>query len=342
MSSQQLYDLDGLRSFLRDRAGVTGPIEVIGRAPGGSSNITLFLAVDGERWVLRRPPIGELLPTSHDMLREYRFLRAVHGTSVPVAEPLVACPDPTVIGAPFYTMRYVDGLLLSAAAKDPGLARPDEVRAITAGLIQVLADLHGLDWAALGLEGKPTGFLRRQVRRWTEQLTLTPTAARLGPPLQEATAWISANVPESRRESIVHGDYTPNNLLVSRPPGSRVAAVLDWEMATIGDPLADLAWLMQGWGTGPSAPEENPAAGITSLPGSLSRDEAIEFYERQSGAPFENQTFYRAFSMWKGIAILEGLYALYVEGRAADPSVARFEQGVPERLSELVALLDQL
>ncbi len=181
MSSQQVYDLDGLRSFLRDQAGVTGPIEVTGRAPGGSSNITLFLTVDGERWVLRRPPIGELLPTAHDMLREYRFLRAIHGTSVPVAEPLVACPDPTVIGAPFYTMRYVDGVLLSTAAKDPGLARPDECRAITAGLIQVLADLHGLDWAALGLAGKPTGFLRRQVRRWTEQLTLTPTAARLGP-----------------------------------------------------------------------------------------------------------------------------------------------------------------
>ncbi len=342
MSSQQLYDLDGLQSFLRDSTGVTGPIDVTGRAPGGSSNITLFLDVDGERWVLRRPPSGELLPTSHDMLREYRFLRAIHGTSVPVPEPIVACDDPTVIGAPFYTMRYVDGLLLSREATNPGLARPDACRAITTELMQVLADLHGLDWANLGLEGRPTGFLQRQVRRWTGQLALTPTAPRLGPGLQEVTDWISANVPDSRRESIVHGDYTPNNILVRRPPEARVAALLDWEMATIGDPLADLAWLMQGWVASGSRPGENPAAWITRLPGSLSREEAIELYERKSGAPFENQTFYRAFSMWKSIAILEGLYSLYVEGRAADPSVARFEHSVPQQLSELVALLNKL
>ncbi len=342
MSSQQLYDLDALRSFLRDQAGVTGTIEVTGRAPGGSSNITLFLAVDGERWVLRRPPIGELLPTSHDMLREYRFLRAIHGTPVPVPEPIVACPDPTVIGAPFYTMRYVDGLLLSGQANNPGLAEPDECRALTTELISVLAGLHGLDWAGLGLEGRPTGFLQRQVRRWTGQLALTPTAPRLGPGLTEVTDWISANVPDSRRESIVHGDYTPNNILVSRPPGTRVAAVLDWEMATIGDPLADVAWLMQGWASGAARPGENPAAWITRLPGSLSREEAIELYEQKSGAPFENQMFYRAFSMWKSIAILEGLYSLYVEGRAAEPSVARFEQSVPQQVSELVALLNQL
>lgn len=342
MGSQQLYDLDALRSFLRENAGVTGPIEVTGRAPGGSSNITLFLDVDGERWVLRRPPAGELLPTSHDMLREYRFLRAVHGTSVPVPEPIVACADPAVIGAPFYTMRYVDGVLLSGQANNPDFAQPGEARALTTELISVLAGLHGLDWAALGLEGRPTGFLQRQVRRWTGQLALTPTAPRLGPGLAEATAWISANVPESRRESIVHGDYTPNNILVRQPPGSRVAAVLDWEMATIGDPLADVAWMMQGWAGGASRSRENPAAWVTRLPGSLSREEAIELYEEKSGAPFENQMFYRAFSMWKSIAILEGLYALYVEGRAAEPSVARFEQSVPQQVAELVALLNQL
>jgi aminoglycoside phosphotransferase (APT) family kinase protein len=341
MSSQQLYDLDALRSFLRDQAGITGPIDVTGRAPGGSSNITLFLDVDGERWVLRRPPAGDLLPTSHDMLREYRFLRAIHGTPVPVPEPIVACADPTVIGAPFYTMRYVEGLLLSGQANNPGLAQPDECRALTTQVISVLADLHGLDWAGLGLEGKPTGFLQRQVRRWTEQLSLTPTAPRLGPGLAEVTAWIAANVPDSRRESIVHGDYTPNNILVRQPPGARVAAVLDWEMATIGDPLADVAWLMQGWAGGPRS-GENPAAWITRLPGSLSREEAVNLYEQKSGAPFENQTFYRAFSMWKSIAILEGLYALYVEGRAADPGVARFEHSVPQQVSELVALLNQL
>ena len=342
MSAQQLYDLDGLQSFLRESAGVTGRVEVTGRAPGGSSNITLYLDVDGERWVLRRPPAGDLLPTSHDMLREYRFLRAIHGTSVPVPEPIAACADPAVIGAPFYTMRYVDGVLLSGEARNPDLARPDECRAITTELIGVLADLHGLDWAALGLQGKPTGFLSRQVRRWTEQLSLTPTAARLGNGLAEVTAWISAHVPESRRESIVHGDYTPNNILIRRPPGARVAAVLDWEMATIGDPLADLAWLLQGWGAAGSRPGENPASWLTALPGSLSPEEAIECYEQKSGAAFEHRTFYRAFSMWKSIAILEGLYSLYVEGRAADPSVARFEQSVPRQLSELVTLLERL
>jgi aminoglycoside phosphotransferase (APT) family kinase protein len=121
-----------------------------------------------------------------------------------------------------------------------------------------------------------------------------------------------------------------------------VAAVLDWEMATIGDPLADVAWLMQGWASGGARPAENPAAWITRLPGSLTREEAIELYEQKSGAPFENQTFYRAFSMWKSIAILEGLYSLYVEGRAADPSVARFEHSVPQQVSELVALLNQI
>ena len=219
MSSQQLYDLDALRSFLRDQAGVTGPIEVTGRAPAEARTSPSSSPWTASAGSCAGPPSGELLPTSHDMLREYRFLRAIHGTPVPVPEPIVACPDPAVIGAPFYTMRYVDGLLLSGQANNPGLADPDECRALTTELISVLADLHGLDWAGLGLEGRPTGFLQRQVRRWTGQLALTPTAPRLGPGLTEVTDWISANVPDSRRESIVHGDYTPNNILVSRPPG---------------------------------------------------------------------------------------------------------------------------
>jgi aminoglycoside phosphotransferase (APT) family kinase protein len=337
--SVDVCDLDRLGTYLRDELGDDRPITLTGRATGGSSNITLFLDVGTDHYVLRRPPVGPLLPTAHDMLREYRFISAVHGTGVPVAEPIAACEDPEVIGAPFLLLRRVDGFILADPASQSLAATPEEHAGVMRSLVMVLARLHSLDWAALGLAARDGSYLNRQVRRWTSQIDLTPTATRLGPALTEITDWVQQNIPEAGRECIVHGDYTLNNVIVTNPPGCEIAAVVDWEMATIGDPLTDVVWMLKGWGAAPVAGAENPSNWITRAEGALTADGAVELYERETGATFRHRQFYEAFCAWKGIAILEGLYASYVAGTAADPSVAAFEHTIPVSVEQLHASL---
>lgn len=322
-------DVGRLQAWIRAELGVSHRISVVGRASGGSSNITLFVDAGAEQWVLRRPPLGDVLPTAHDVVREYRYIEAVHGTGVPVAEPIGVCTDAAVIGAPFSLLRRVSGVVMSDAASRC-LADPASAATVTRSMIDVLARLHAVDWSAIGLEARPGDYLQRQVRRWTRQLELTSSASRLGTRLAEVTSWIHANVPESARQTIVHGDYTLNNVIVSPPPDATVAAVLDWEMATIGDPVTDLVWLVRGWGS-----DAQPSNWIASHPGALTPDEAIEAYEQASGTSVGDLHFYEAFCAWKGIAILEGLYAAWLAGTAPTARAAEFETAVPEAVEEL-------
>ena len=334
-----LCDVRRLGDFMREQLGDDRPVSIVGRASGGSSNITLFLRVGSDELVLRRPPAGPLLPTSHDMLREFRFISAVYGTGVPVAEPIAACADPDVIGAPFILLRRVDGLVLTDPASRAELSSSAESHSVTASLVSVLARLHTLDWAALGLTRRDGSYLDRQVRRWSSQLELTATAPRLGTALTEITGWVQSNVPHSAPDALVHGDYTLNNVIVSHAPGAEIAAVVDWEMATIGDPFTDLVWMLRGWGRVPITGAENPSNWITRQDGALTADEAVDLYQRETGRTFTNRRFYEAFCTWKGIAILEGLYAGYVAGNAADPTVAHFETTIPASVAALHASL---
>jgi len=284
-------------------------IEVEGQASTGASNVTWLVRVDGEPAVLRHPPPGDRLPTAHDLAREHRFLGALQDTAVPVPAVIAFCDDAGVAGVPFLLVGRVDGVCLlgpePADLDAPALAR---------GAVDVLAALHALDPVARGLSAPPGRYLERQLVRWHNQLERTPTAVRLGD-LASIDEWLRAHLPAHEDVTIVHGDYGFHNLLVRR---DRITAVLDWELATVGDPLADVTAFLKSWGA--SALSPNPANDAVALrPGAPTRDELLDRYERATGRSFApNRAFYDVFGVWKSIGILEGVHARSGGARFAD------------------------
>lgn len=332
-------DIEQLRRYLDSQVaqGVTS-LAVTGFAASGSSNITAFLDADGRQWVLRRPPLGNLLPTSHDMIREYRFVHALRNSEVPVPPTVAVCTDESVIGAPFYVSERVPGSILQDVIPD-GFQEPAEVARLAVVVIDTLAALHAVEWEGMDVPYRPGDYLQRQISRWLRQLELTPTASRLEG-LDEVNDWIRAHQPEQAEHVIVHGDYGLHNMIIGAPPDTGINAVLDWEMATIGDPLADLAWFLSGWGRSQEdGGVKNPANVITTWPGAPSAAELLDRYERSSGRTIPNWLFYEAFSMWKGAIITEGLYSQFVEGTAANPAVIRFREEVPAQVARLCELI---
>jgi len=325
-----------LEAFLREALGRMGSLVIEGRAPSGNSNVTAFIRFGDERLVVRRPPEGELLPTSHDMMREVRFLDAFRDTAVPVATVRARCEDPAVLGAPFYVMERKDGIVLQDGEPDH-LRDPEVLGRLCDETIDVLANIHSADWRDRGLPGRPTGYLARQVARWSSQLGLTPSAKRLMG-LERLTDWVTAHVPADIETSIVHGDYGFHNLIIGHDT-PKVCAVLDWEMATLGDPIADLVWFLQGWGVDRNE-SGNPANYVTTWPGARTREQMLERYSARTGRLLKDELFYRLFSFWKGIIVTEGLYSAYLDGRNATPLVVRFETQIPARLKVALALLE--
>jgi aminoglycoside phosphotransferase (APT) family kinase protein len=318
-----------LTELLQKHFGTDDQVVVTGRAQSGSSNVTAFIAFGEKQLVVRRPPAGELLPTAHDVGREYRFLAALHGSPVPVARPILYCDDAGVIGSPFYVMERVDGYVLQQRIPD-SLRDPANLTRLCTSAMTTLAVLHGVDWRGLDLPGRPDGYLQRQVARWSSQIRLTPTATRLVG-LDRLTEWVTSHVPETFDATIVHGDFGLHNILF-RDSDNTVAAVMDWEMATLGDPLADLTWWVGGWNPSPDGQSGNPANDVVAWPGALSQADMYKLYTELTGRPLSNLDFYRAFNSWKGIVILEGLYSTYLNGHAANSSVARFAHTVPAQL----------
>jgi aminoglycoside phosphotransferase (APT) family kinase protein len=339
-----LVDVERLREYLAEKLpGDTDAPLALRRHEAGYSNETFFIQRGAQRWVMRRPPRGELLPTSHDVLREYRVLSGLTDTAARVPKPLVACEDLSVIGAPFYVMEQVDGEVIREqlpAAYSPVAER----RRMGEELIDALVELHGVDFEAAGLGslGRPQGYLERQLRRWCGQLDLTLPHTRSLPAMAEVTEWLQAHVPESPAPTIVHGDYKLDNVVFSSAPPLRLDAILDWEMATLGDPLADLAWCMSYWGpTGLAADDETPGSNmITSEPGFATREQLVARYEQRSGRAMRHFQFYLCFAVWKLAIILEGLYSGYLGGTAANQRAAEMEWRVPrliERTQRIIA-----
>jgi aminoglycoside phosphotransferase (APT) family kinase protein len=318
-----------LEAFLRERTGRTDRLTIEGRAFSGSSNITAFMRFGDDRLVVRRPPPGELLPTAHDMMREVKFLEAFAGTDVPVARVIASSDDASVMGSPFYVMTRIDGVVLQQ--DEPAhLREPGAMDELCARLVEVLVAIHAEPWEGRDLPGRPTGYLDRQIKRWIGQLHLTPSARRLIG-LDDVTNWIIANVPGETTTTIVHGDFGLHNMILGGSTPS-VEAVLDWEMATLGDPLADLVWFLQDWGQAREGRSGNPANYVTTWPGAWSRERMLEHYARTSGRDLSDEHFYRVFSTWKGIIVTEGLYSAFLDGTAANPAVARFETEIPTRV----------
>jgi aminoglycoside phosphotransferase (APT) family kinase protein len=280
---------------------------------GGRSNLTYCIS-DGETdWVLRRPPLGHVLPTAHDMGREYRVLTALFETDVPVPRTLAFCDDLEVNGAPFYVMERVDGRILRDGAELAAL-NTDEAATISRELVEVLARIHAVDYQAVGLEdfGRPDGFMERQLRRWREQWERSK--AEDLPGIDDLGRRLYAALPDSGPPAIVHGDYRLDNTMLAPDDPTTIVAVLDWEMSTLGDPLADVGLFLLYWGQAEAQVVATGAA-IAEQPGFLSRDDIVEHYAKVSGREVEHLDFYEVFAFYKLAIIVEGIHARYRMGK---------------------------
>ena len=291
---------------------------------GGRSNLTYEVSDGTRSWVVRRPPLGHVLATAHDMGREHRVITALRDTSVPVPLTYALCTDPDVIGAPFYVMSDVDGVAYRTADQIAVLG-PTRIRAIAERLIATLALLHTVPPAEVGLAdfGRPEGFLARQVRRWKKQLDASRSRPIAG--IDELYALLAANPPDGTPPAIVHGDYRLDNVLVGSD--DKIAAVVDWEMATLGDPLTDVGLLivyqtMERLGDGPMA---SAAPGYPAVP------EVLAQYAAGSGRDLSDLGFYIALASFKAAVILEGIHYRYVHG-----------QTVGEGFQEIGAMVEPL
>jgi aminoglycoside phosphotransferase (APT) family kinase protein len=300
----------------------------------GHSNVTFALSTGV---VLRRPPRGPLPPSAHDVLREARLLAALEPTPVRTPRVLAVCEGAEVIGAPFYVMEMIDGDVITDSIRD-GLDNPTERRRIADELIDALVEVHAVDWAAIGLEGfgKPTGYLERQLRRFNGLWEHNRT--RDVPEFEQVGAWLAANVPESPPATIVHGDYRLGNTMFAKGPPARLTAIFDWEMATIGDPLADLGYMMIHWTQPDDPPDRKFDQRVTIRPGFPNRQELVARYEERSGRSMQALDWYVTLALWKAVVFMEGNYKRAVSGATDDPYLMSFGEGVLELAGRALAV----
>jgi aminoglycoside phosphotransferase (APT) family kinase protein len=312
-------DRDRVSQWLTDHLdGAVAPFD-FRLIVGGRSNLTYTVTdAAGHRYVLRRPPTGAVLATAHDMAREHRIIAAVGATAVPVPPALGLCTDESVNGAPFYVMGFVDGVVLDSADKGATMT-PENRRAAGLHLIDVLADLHGIDVDAVGLGdlAKRQGYVERQLKRWSTQWERSKT--RELPAVDEVARRLGERLPVQQGVSIAHGDYRFGNVLTDTEHG-RIAAVLDWELCTLGDPLADVGYLGVYWadeGTAQARP--NDPTGIEGFP---TYAELLERYAALTGRDLSGIDYYIAFGSWRLAVISEGVYARYLHGAMGDQGIS--------------------
>ena len=344
----------GGRSNLTYRLTVSGP----GAAPGteagpGAAPGTEAApgsAADGTRLlVLRRPPLGHVLPTAHDMSREFRVLSALAGTRVPVAPLVASCTDDEVIGAPFYVMEYVPGVVLRTRADTKALTEAQAAE-LSRRLAEMLAAIHDVDVNQVGLGdlGRGAGYLRRQLDRWQRQWELSATQDRPG--YTQLVQRLTAALPAEGQTTLVHGDYRLDNALVTLNPQPRITAVVDWEMATLGDPLADLGLTLvywtedgeEGWLTpaGSPAGTRGVTADATASPGFWTRAEFAAEYARLTGRDVSRIGYYVAFGYFKLAVVLEGIHARYQQGKTVGEGFEQEGFAVPLLIARAHQVLD--
>jgi aminoglycoside phosphotransferase (APT) family kinase protein len=328
-------DLERLGSWLSS-AGLGAGTDVSATLiAGGKSNLTYDVTDGAGRWIVRRPPLGHVLATAHDMGREYRVMSALQGSAVPVPRMLAFCDDDAVIGAPFYVMERVEGTIYAMAAQLEPLGA-DRTRAISTRVVDTLADLHAIVPEAVGLGdfGRPEGFLARQVARWKKQLDAS--RSRDLPDADELHRRLAADVPPEEAAGIVHGDYRLDNVLIDAH--ERPAAVIDWEMATLGDPLTDLA-LMIVYGRIAEAAGA-VVADANLAPGFLAEAEIVERYASRSDRDLSRFGFYLGLASYKAAGILEGIHYRYQHGQTVGPGFDRIGELVQPLLRTGLDALD--
>jgi aminoglycoside phosphotransferase (APT) family kinase protein len=336
-----LLVLAPLRAFLDAHALGAGELRAspIGE---GHSNVTFLLErEDGAEMILRRPPRPPLPPSAHDVLREARLLTALRDTPARVPTVLAVCDALDVIGSPFYLMEKIDGEVIVDSVPR-ALHAPAEHERIGAELIDALVEIHAVDWRAAGLEGfgKPTGYLARQLRRFGGLWELNKT--REIPAVERVRQWLAEHMPESDTATIVHGDYRLGNTMFAADAPARLLSVFDWEMATIGDPLADLGYLCMMWSEAgdPQGGLREHLGRVTRGAGFPTRAQLIARYEERSGRSMRELRWYTTLAIWKSVVFMEGNYKRAVAGTTDDPYLKQFGDGVLElaRQAEEVAL----
>ena len=332
----ELVDAARLTAWAQDRLPGDGPVEVE-RLQAGHSNLTFVVRRNDREYVLRRPPQGPLLPTAHDVVREYRVLDLLRrsDTGVRVPEVVAVCEDTGVIGVPFYVMAKVEGDVVRDAL--PAWLSEDRRRDVGLDLVQALAEIHSAPYqpfvdAGIGRAG---GYLERQVRRWRGQRDgmLAAGGGRDLPDYDAVSAWLGDHLPQEAGDpALVHGDFKLDNVILD-PGSARIAAVVDWEMATVGDPLADLGYLLSFWvEPGESVPFLGDAA-VTAQPGWPTRQELADHYAELTGRRMTDLRFYVTLAVWKLAILLEASYHRHLAGTTDDPFFAMLETGVPALLA---------
>ena len=336
-------DLERLRPWFAEHVeGADGSPLTAELIAGGRSNLTYAISTTGpdvRRWVLRRPPLGHVVATAHDMGREARVLSGLAGTDVPVPRVYATCEDPEVNGAPFYVMELVEGQILRTA-EDMAVLTPDDARRCSHELVDVLVRLHAVDFDAVGLGefGRPDGFLARNVARWGKQWEANKT--RDVPEIDDLAQRLARALPASGPPTIVHGDYRLDNTMLAPDDPGTVVAVLDWEMSTLGDPLTDLALFLVYWGVD-SGPSVGSGAGIASVDGFISRDEIVARYAEQSGRAVDHLDFYIVFAMYKLAVILEGINVRFLMGKTLGEGFGAVGTQVQELVDAALAVADR-
>jgi aminoglycoside phosphotransferase (APT) family kinase protein len=320
-----------LQAFLREKLGVkAGDIE-IEQFPAGSSNLTYCVKIGSEEYVLRRPPFGNQVRSAHDMAREFNVLEKLSKVYAPAPRPLIYCGDEAVTGAEFYLMERRRGLIIRGRAPEVLESSPELQRKVAESFIENLAGLHALDYEKAGLAdlGRPEGYAQRQVEGWTKRYFNAKTDEHAE--LETAVEWLGANIPASANAgaALIHNDYKFDNVMLDPADLTRITAVLDWEMATIGEPLMDLGsslayWMSKDEGDEMLSMPFNPRVLMKNIP----RAHLVEMYEQKSGRKISDILFYYVFGTFKLAAIAQQIYFRYAKGFTRDPRFATFDQFV--------------
>jgi len=308
---------------------------------GGRSNLTYLVESGDRRWILRRPPLGHVLPTAHDMAREFRVLAALAGTGVPVPAAVALCEDAALNDAPFYVMAYAPGVVLEDRLPAGYAETEPERRRIGGALIDTLVRLHAVDYRARGLGdfGRPEGYLERQVRRWRQQWERSRTSPL--PAIEELLERLGRALPRSPEPTLVHGDYRLGNLAFDPGDPGRVVAVYDWEMATLGDPLADLGYTLIYWAEPGDATGGGLLSGLTAQPGFATRSELVEAYARGSGRDVSAIDFYQVLALTKLAVISEGIYARHRMGKTVGTGLAGLQRATAALAERALAIAER-
>ena len=316
-------DLPKLEAYLHERfPGLAGPLSV-SQYPSGHSNLTYAVRLGERDFVLRRPPFGSKVKSAHDMGREFRVLSKLHAAYAPAPEVLDFCEDLDVLGAPFYLMQPIRGVILRSRMPQGLAFPPATAEGLSKAFVDNLVRLHAVDYTAAGLAGlgKPEGYLERQVRGWTERYTGSKTHEL--PVVEQITGWMQANLPETKYVSLLHNDYKYDNVILDAADLTRVVGLLDWEMCTIGDSLADLGTALAYWVDATDPPEARAQSwGPTAYPGSFSRAGVVARYAEQTGRDTSAMPFYLTFARFKLAVIIQQIYYRFHQGLTQDQRFA--------------------